>query len=121
MVIDSFRYPFQARIFPLFSGGLTLALLLVAFVIDLRQKKGEGKEAQNLRRELDVIGWFIIFFIGVYLIGYHVGIPLMVLLFLKLHARYTWRSALMYALLAFVMVLIFSNAYPLYKGLLWPF
>ena len=63
-----------------------------------RQYSRRARSAVN-RRTLSIFGWIAGFFVGIWLFGFSIGIPLVTFLQLKIGTREKWRHALILAVL----------------------
>lgn len=122
MIVEASRYPFHAKLFPMFTASVTLITLLVIFYKSIKAGGlSKGLIVMSFRgakKEFIVIGWFVLFCAGTYIFGHYIGIPLISLLFFKYFAKYSWIRSILYALIMFLITLIFSYAFPLSSGLI---
>lgn len=99
----------QARLYPWTIGFTMLLFVLVELAGQLRGKRSEkvsedapvdfqftqGVDASVARwRTLNIFSWIFGFFLGVWLVGFQVGIPLLVFAYLKFQSRETWLLSL---------------------------
>lgn len=67
-------------------------------------------EAQTVRREFVLWGYFLAFIVGILLFGFWVAIPVFLVTFLRFQAKSTWRTSLIMGLAASVaFFLIFEK------------
>ncbi len=98
-VVEAASMPIQARLFPWTIGFIGIALILFDMVRDILPEK-EGKDdgtifdiaftdeessKQGRRKALEMFGWIYGFILALWLIGFHVSIFAMVLLYLLRH------------------------------------
>jgi TctA family transporter len=99
-------WPERARIFPIVIFGPLLALSVVNFFKDLRRRPWtEGirqmideagvDEATFRKRTREILGWVVVFFLALWLLGFPVGIPLATFVYLKLAARESWTTSIL--------------------------
>lgn len=98
-VVAAWDMPIQARLFPLSIGLLGLALLLLQLVRELRPAAAAREEgsaadidftaeedsAEGRAKTRELFGWIFGFVFALWLIGFLIAIPLMILLFLLRH------------------------------------
>ena len=135
MVVFSFNYSGGSKILPLISG--IFSALIMGFMViisfspkiatwyqnfekksvlsERTMKKGEKK------REISVIAWFSGCTAVIYFLGFLIGIPLFLFLFLKLWAKESWLLSVVLAT-AVLVVVYFTFVYilrvPLHGGIL---
>jgi TctA family transporter len=99
-------WPARARIFPIVIFGPLLAFSIANFVKDLRRRPWtEGirqtiaeagvDEATFRKRTREILGWVVVFFLALWLLGFPVGIPLATFVYLKLAARESWTTSIL--------------------------
>lgn len=114
-VYEASGFPEDARLFPLAIALPTLVLALVQVPLSLRPSAppvatddgdiaDELPDAERLRRTAQSVGWIVVFFAGVYLVGFEIAISGGALLYLRLGARERWPISLAVAALCFVLV-----------------
>lgn len=136
MTVSGFRYGGSSRILPVISGVFSAALMgfmvLMSFSPDLTawyqkfEKKdifsAEPLDEREKKRERSVIIWFAGCTAVIYLLGFMVGIPLFLFLFLKLWAKESWVLSIGLAVAVSVVVYIafvYLLRVPLHGGLLF--
>jgi hypothetical protein len=107
VIVQSLRWPFKTALFPVIIGSCALILSIVEFSMSLYETTGgrTKKKKQDamdfkLSEEIDpavarsrtrtAFGWIVGFFFLIVLFGFNIGIPLYVLLYLKLQGREKW-------------------------------
>ena len=100
----------QARLYPWAIGVPTLILALIQLYLDFKgvaEKKDDGAApvdfqftqyqdpSQTRGRTINIFSWIIGFFLGVWLLGFSIAIPLMVFLYLKVQSAEPWVLSLM--------------------------
>jgi len=99
----------QARLYPLAIGIPMLILAIVQLILDLKGVERKQKDdaapvdfqfAQAIdpvlarKRTFNIFGWFFGFFIGIWLLGFTITIPLMVFTYLKLQSNEHWKISI---------------------------
>jgi hypothetical protein len=134
MVFMSFRFSSGAKVLPLISGIFSAAMMCFLVVMAFSSRMTawyQQLEAKTIlskvilndaekRREIWVVVWFSGCTILIYLLGFIIGIPLFLFLFLKLWAKESWMLSVV--LSAVVLgVVYFSFIYilrvPLHEGI----
>ena len=135
MVIVSFQYSGGSRMLPLLSGIFTS--LLMGFLVIMtffpsiasRYQKFEMKSilsekllsVSEKKREFSVVAWFTGCTVLIYLLGFMIGIPLFLFLFLKIWAKESWPLSVVLAVVV-PAIIYFTFVYllnvPLHRGLL---
>jgi hypothetical protein len=100
IVIYSFKYPFEARLFPWVVGIPAALVMLVQTLTEFSGKESATQEEGDLseqegsdpRAYASIIAWMIGFLIMIYVLGFLVGIPLFVFLYLKTKGLGWFRS-----------------------------
>ncbi len=117
IVIDLYtlEYPPEVRLFPWVVGLPAAIMMLVQTGKDIsRLREGTQEEEHSPEKESEpwayalIIAWMVGFLIMIYVLGFLVGIPLFVFLYLKTHALGWLRSFGLAAGLIIVIYLIFS-------------
>jgi len=107
VIVQSLRWPFKTALFPVIIGSCALILSIVEFSMSLYETTGgrtkkkkqdamdfklsEGVDPAVARlRTWTAFGWIIGFFFLIVLFSFNIGIPLFVLLYLKLHGKEKW-------------------------------
>ena len=136
MVFSSFNYSGGSQILPLISGifsvlivGFLVIMSLFPKVISFYQKfetksvlSEDVLNVDEKKRELSVIAWFSGCTAAIYFLGFLIGIPLFLFMFLKIWAKESW---LLSSVLAAVVlgVVYFAFIYilrvPLHSGILF--
>ena len=135
MVFFGFIYSGESKILPMISGVFSALIMgfmvIMSFsakitswyqrfekksVLSERTMKGDEK-----KREISVIAWFSGCTVVIYFLGFLVGIPLFLFLFLKLWAKESWLLSVVLAT-AVLVVVYFTFVYilrvPLHRGML---
>ncbi len=99
---QSRNFGYRAGLFPWVIGIPTFVLCFLQLARDLRgahKKKdahpGDDAEVEIApavvrKRTLDVIGWTAGFFVAIWLLGFSIAVPLMILLYLKVAGKESW-------------------------------
>ena len=98
-VIAATAWPWKAALFPL-AIGIPLFCLAAAealwVLLGKKETKTEAKDFQlstgegSLRRTAIAFGWMLGFFAAIVLLGFHIAVPLFLVLYLKLQGREGW-------------------------------
>jgi len=99
-------WPERARIFPIVIFGPLLVLSVANFIKDLRRRPWTESikqaideagidEATFRKRTREILGWVVVFFFALWLLGFPVGIPLATFVYLKLAARESWTTSIL--------------------------
>ncbi len=121
------QYPAEARLLPFVIAGVLSILVIVQLVREFLARRTETGATvlskKVVRPFLQPIFWMLGILPTIYLLGFIVGIPLYVFLYLKLHKE-SWRlSIIVTAIAAIVVYFGFGVLLNLrfHKGLLLPF
>jgi putative tricarboxylic transport membrane protein len=96
---QSGNFGIRAGLFPWVIGIPTLALAIWQFIKDLRRPKTVAQEVKDRpavppevarQRTVAIIGWIVGCLILIWLLGFSLAVPLMILLYLKLAGREGW-------------------------------
>ena len=99
-------WPERARIFPVVIFGPLLVLSVANFIKDLRRRPWTESLKQTIdeagideatfrKRTREILGWVVVFFLALWLLGFPVGIPLATFVYLKLAARESWTTSIL--------------------------
>lgn len=134
MTATSFKYSQGARTLPFYSGIITVILLagwlLISFsprlaawyqkIEEAAETKEEEKNTQERKRELSVIGLLIGCAACIYILGFQVGTPLFLFVFLKIWEKESWLLSITISAVV-TLVLCFGFYYllrvPLHTGI----
>ena len=119
-------WPVHSRIFPWSIGSGVLVLAVVQLIGSVRGVIGATvgltlPDEVVQRRVLVMCGWILVFFLGIWLLGFRVGSFLLTVAFLKLGASESWRVSVAaggISYLFFLLVFHFALQVPLAPGLL---
>ena len=113
----SMEWPFKTALFPRIIGIplLLLALIEMALSIFGTEKEGEGHAVDfelttdidprvARRRTLTVIAWILGFFVLILSIGFPLGVPVFVFLYLKWAGKEGWGLTLLLTLLSWLLM-----------------
>ena len=136
MVFFSFNYSGGSKILPMISG--VFSALIMGFMVNMSfsakitswYQKFEKKSVLSERtmkkdekkREISVIAWFSGCTVVIYFLGFLVGIPLFLFLFLKLWAKESWLLSVVLATTVLVVVyfaFVYILRVPLHNGMLF--
>jgi hypothetical protein len=118
-------FPFEAAVFPRLISGVALLLCLGAQLRATFRKGDPGRnpseDGGERRAQAITTLWIVAFFAGSALLGFLIGLPLMILLHYLVEARLPlWRAAIGGgAALAFLLVMKTQLNLPLFGGLLF--
>jgi len=134
MVFMAFKYSTGARVLPLLSGIAAAAMMGVIVLMAFSSRMAswyEKFEAKDIlskvmmsrdekKREISVVAWFTGCTFIIYLLGFMVGIPVFLFLFLKIWGKESWVLSLVTAGVV-LGVIYFSFVdilnVPLHKGI----
>lgn len=134
MVFMAFKYSTGARVLPLLSGIAAAAMMGVIVLMAFSSRMAswyEKFEAKDIlskvmmsrdekKREISVVAWFTGCTFIIYLLGFMVGIPVFLFLFLKIWGKESWVLSLVTAVVV-LGVIYFSFVdilnVPLHKGI----
>lgn len=127
VVWEARDWPFRVKLFPWVIGFPVLALTVVQLARAWRHaRRGSGPTlpvvAEEARQTGDqvplplgpgdglrvaaIVGWVILFGLGLWLLGFRLGSPLLMLAFLRLGARESVRTSLVFSLAAYLFFLM---------------
>lgn len=116
--VAGLSYPGMAATMPMAIGGIRAGLSLLQLVRELRRR---GAEPVDLARDLPIYLWVWGFIAAFIVFGFLFAAPVMVLLYLRLRGRESWRMSLSVAAAVFAMLyFVFGMALgvELFDGLL---
>ncbi len=119
----------EAQLLPLLTSVITILLAVGGMLVErLDRRKQLVDERENntwtpeqSRRLAAIMGWVLVFFFAIFLLGFLAAIPLSTLLYLKMRGR-PWRTAVTFAaMLTIGVYLVFELGLKsdLYQGLLF--
>lgn len=110
-------WPLRTALFPRLIGAPLLVLALIEMGLSAlsTEKRREGHAVDfelttdidplvARRRTLAIVGWIFGFFILILLVGFPLGVPVFVFVYLKLAGKEKWGLALALTLLAWVII-----------------
>jgi hypothetical protein len=116
-VYAAMDWPFRTALFPRMIGVPLLVLALIEMGLSAfgteKQREGHAVDFELTtdidplvarRRTLGIVGWILGFFILILLVGFPVGIPLFVFLYLKLAGKEKWGLALVLTVLSWLVM-----------------
>lgn len=135
-------WSFYSRLFPWFIGVMVLVLALIQFGILLRRFRfcmpdadGESKEdihyppsppgkegfdhESDARRVVTIGCWIIVFFIGIWLLGFRLGSLILTMSFLRLAAKESYKNCIRLGAVNYLFFLIIFDlalGVPLFQG-----
>ena len=135
MVVVSFQYSSGSRMLPLFSGifvfllmGFLVIMSFFSFLAGWYQKfemksilSEKVLSLDEKKREFSVVAWFSGCTVLIYLLGFMIGIPLFLFLFLKIWAKESWLLSVVLAAVVSVVVyftFVYILRVPLHGGML---
>lgn len=104
-IYEAQEWRMQARLYPLAIGIPMLVLAIIQLILDLKGVERKQSDdaapvdfqfAQAIdpvlarKRTFNIFGWFFGFFIGIWLLGFTITIPLMVFGYLKIQSGEKW-------------------------------
>jgi hypothetical protein len=123
-VYEAQDWRLQARLYPWAIGIPMLFLAVVQVILDLKGYKAkepsdgappvrmdfqftkEIDPTTSRNRALVMFGWLFGFFFLVWLVGFNIGIPVMVFSYLKIRSKEPWRLSIILTVIAFVFFYI---------------
>ncbi|HSF59014.1 MAG TPA: tripartite tricarboxylate transporter TctB family protein [Candidatus Binatia bacterium] len=117
-VYQAQEWRLQARLYPYAIGIPMVILAIIQVILDLRgvQRKQASDAApvdfqftQHVdpalakKRTINIFGWILGFFIGIYLLGFPITIPLMVFTYLKIQSGEKWALSIILTVAAWLM------------------
>ena len=135
MVVFSFNYSGGSQILPLASGifsalimGFLVTMSFFSKIISFYQKfetkpvlSEDELSVDEKKREVSVIAWFSGCTATIYFLGFLIGIPLFLFMFLKIWAKESWLLSLVLAAVVLGVVyftFIYILRVPLHGGIL---
>jgi hypothetical protein len=105
------NFDFRARLFPWIFGFPLLVLVAIQLAVDLSKSRdargtiGPAISSQAVnRRTLQMSGWLLMFFLGIWLFGFAIGGALATFIQLKLGSKEKWPIAIILTALAWVLI-----------------
>jgi hypothetical protein len=132
-------WPLQARLMPWMIGIPTTLLVAAQLIRDLRREPSGAAErqesgssgqpegqslgqaplveeagpalepAEERRRTANAVGWIVGFALAIWLLGFHIGVPLATLLYLRLAGREGWPITLILSAGAWASIALFFD------------
>lgn len=114
-IYEAQEWRMQARLYPLAIGIPMLVLAIIQLILDLKGVERKQSDdaapvdfqfAQAIdpvlarKRTFNIFGWFFGFFIGIWLLGFTITIPLMVFGYLKIQSGEKWWLSLTFTAIA---------------------
>jgi hypothetical protein len=135
MVFFSFQYSGGSQILPLISGIFSALIMvflvimsffpkIISFYQKFETKSVLSESVLNVaekKREVSVIAWFSGCTAAIYILGFLIGIPLFLFMFLKIWAKESWLLSLVLAAVVLGVVyftFIYILRVPLHGGIL---
>jgi len=133
-IVITMSYSPTARAVPLFISiptTIMIASLIVKDLTDIRKLNSASSENDNYNINQKqksanslkvIIFWMTITAFLVYIVGFLVAVPILIIFFLRLHAKGSWffciSSAIGLELVMYIGFMSLLNVY-LYKGIIW--
>ncbi len=113
--------PIQANLFPKAIGILALVLLFWQLYMDMQPEDSKSKKEKDdssaadfefteeealapaKRKTIEMFGWIFGFGLGLWRLGFHIAVPMMILLFLVRHGQ-SWTLTLSVTLVAGIVL-----------------
>lgn len=107
----------QARLYPFVIGIPMILLAIIQVILDLKGIERKQADAAPVdfqfsqtvvepevarRRAITMFSWFFGFFVGIWLLGFTITIPLMVFSYLKLEGNENWGISIVLTALAWI-------------------
>lgn len=121
-VLEASKWSFSASLFPWLAGIPLFALSIVLLAFNLLNPTSSGGRALDFKfsenvepavaraRALGIIAWLFGFALGIWILGFHIAIPVVMFLYLKVQGRETWLLSLSLAAVAYLFFWgIFDN------------
>jgi hypothetical protein len=116
-VYQAQEWRLQARLYPYAIGIPMIILALVQVILDLKGVVRKQTDAapvdfqfsQNLdpavakKRTINIFAWILAFFVGIYLLGFSITIPLLVFTYLKFQSGEKWGISIILTVGAWVV------------------
>lgn len=135
MAFFSFQYSGGSQILPLASGIFSALIMgflvvmsfsskIISFYQKFETKSVLSEDVMNVaekKREVSVIAWFSGCTAAIYFLGFLIGIPLFLFMFLKIWAKESWILSLVLAAIVLGVVyftFIYILRVPLHSGIL---
>lgn len=104
MVGMAFTFAPGARMLPLVIGIPGVILTAMQFYTELRSKESKRASSEHVKREMTMIGWFLIFVVGILCFGFIYGAPVLIASYLYFSWKEKWYTALISMALAYVVL-----------------
>ncbi|HMA50081.1 MAG TPA: tripartite tricarboxylate transporter TctB family protein [Magnetospirillaceae bacterium] len=121
--VAALNYPPGAASMPIMIGAVGAVLSLLQLVVELRRSRGAFEEKVDLRKDLPIYGWVWGFVLAVIAFGFLPAAPLMLLAYLRLRSKESWKLSLILSAAVFVLLYgLFQRVLgvPLFEGLITP-
>ncbi|MFC1816467.1 tripartite tricarboxylate transporter TctB family protein [Thermodesulfobacteriota bacterium] len=143
MFVTALGYGPKGKAIPLLTGGFTLLMLIITILSELSPKiksmfeiglidfktfekeEPSSNEASPLasgKKLLGAFAWTVGTLFAVYLLGFHIAIPLFSILFLRFHGDVTWFKSIVLTAVLYGSVYLFFVVVmdvELYEGILF--
>jgi hypothetical protein len=93
----AWNYDARTRLVPLVISTPTLLLALFIFIKELKTSSPQGSpsavegDVTSLRDLVFILGWFILYFVLIYLVGFLIATPPAMIGFLRYYQKQPWR------------------------------
>jgi len=107
VVLNAIKWPFKTALFPAVIGISVFLMSITELVLSLFEKEGSAKhsamdfklsedvdKATASRRTILIFSWILIFFVLILLFSFTIGVPLYVLVYLKIQGKEKWLIAI---------------------------
>ena len=116
-VYEAQEWRLQARLYPYAIGIPMIVLAIIQVILDLKGVERKQPDSAPVdfqfsqttleprvarRRAITMFAWFLGFFLGIWLLGFAITIPLMVFSYLKIQSNESWGISLMLTALAWL-------------------
>jgi beta-lactamase regulating signal transducer with metallopeptidase domain len=123
-VYEATKYSFLAKLFPFYLSLFLLVLSIINLlnvvaktfstksnIVDSSDQETEGEMSlsMNWAQMSHILGYIIIMYIGIWIIGYPISITLFIVLFYRYLAQASWRSSIIAGLFGFAFLALASK------------
>jgi hypothetical protein len=109
-VFEARAWQMHARLLPWVIGFPMLILTISQLVLDIRRKGNSAEETKQAtgeipadvarRRAISILAWILGLFVAIWLLGFHISVPLFTFLYLKIESEETWWLAILLSVVA---------------------
>ena len=109
-VFEARAWQMHARLLPWVIGFPMLILTISQLVLDIREIGNSVQEAKPVtggipanvarRRAIWILAWILGLFLAIWLLGFHISVPLFTFLYLKIESEENWWLAILLSVVA---------------------